>query len=30
MIDDGGRGLIHVEIDLKQNKVIYFQGNGCA
>ena len=29
MIDDGGRGLIHVEIDLKQNKVIYFQGNGC-
>lgn len=30
MIDDGGRGLIHVEIDLKQKKVIYFRGNGCA
>jgi len=30
MIDDGGRGLIHVEIDLKQNKVIYIHGNGCA
>ena len=29
MIDDGGRILIHVDIDLKQNKVIYFQGNGC-
>ncbi len=29
MIDDGGRGLIHVEIDLKQNKVIHFRGNGC-
>lgn len=29
-ICDGGRGLIHVEIDLKQNKVVYFQGNGCA
>ena len=29
-ICDGGNILIHVEIDLKQNKVIYFQGNGCA
>ena len=29
MIDDGGRIHIHVDIDLKQNKVIYFQGNGC-
>lgn len=28
-IDDGGRILIHVQIDLKQNKVIHFQGNGC-
>ena len=30
LIHDGGNILIHVEIDLKQNKVIYFQGNGCA
>ena len=29
MIDDGGRILIHVDIDLKQNKVIYIHGNGC-
>ena len=28
-ICDGGRILIHVQIDLKQNKVIHFQGNGC-
>lgn len=30
MICDGGNILIHVGIDLKQNKVIYFRGNGCA
>lgn len=30
LIHDGGNILIHVLIDLKQNKVIYFQGNGCA
>ena len=29
LIDDGGNILIHVLIDLKQNKVIHFQGNGC-
>ena len=29
LICDGGRILIHVQIDLKQNKVIHFQGNGC-
>ena len=28
-IEDGGRILIHVDIDLKQNKVIYIHGNGC-
>jgi hypothetical protein len=30
LIHDGGNILIHVLIDLKQNKVVYFQGNGCA
>ena len=30
LIDDGGNILIHVLIDLKQNKVIHFRGNGCA
>ena len=30
LIHDGGNILIHVLIDLKQNKVIYFRGNGCA
>ena len=30
LICDGGNILIHVMIDLKQNKVIYFRGNGCA
>lgn len=29
LIHDGGNILIHVQIDLKQNKVIHFQGNGC-
>ena len=29
MIYDGGNILIHVDIDLKQNKVIYIHGNGC-
>ena len=29
LIHDGGNILIHVLIDLKQNKVIHFQGNGC-
>ena len=29
LICDGGNILIHVQIDLKQNKVIHFQGNGC-
>lgn len=29
LIDDGGPVLIHVLIDLKQNKVIHFRGNGC-
>ena len=29
LICDGGNILIHVQIDLKQNKVIHFRGNGC-
>lgn len=29
VVHDGGRVLLHAEIDLKQNKVIHFQGNGC-